>query len=255
MNKLSCVGVSLLLSFASLGLQAQDDAALRTQVLAALHNDALMSEEEQAREAERQPADVLAFFRLRSDMKVMELLPFGGWYTKILAQVVQDGGKVYVTQPEVGSYSEQMREMLALPGMEAVAEIPWGRTAPAGGSPWSASGSWDVEPLDMVLTFRNYHNFGYDDRMAINKSAFDALKSGGYYGIVDHTRRHLEAGTRANGRRVDPVLVIKEVQESGFVLEDYSNVLARPQDELKLEVGQPEVVGQTDRFVLLFRKP
>jgi predicted methyltransferase len=54
---------------------------------------------------------------------------------------------------------------------------------------------------------------------------------------------------------VDPVLVIKEVQDSGFVLEDYSNVLSRPQDELELEVAQPEVVGQTDRFVLLFRKP
>jgi predicted methyltransferase len=112
-----------------------------------------------------------------------------------------------------------------------------------------------VEPLDLVLTFRNYHNFGYDDRMAINKSAFDSLKSGGYYGIVDHTRRHMEADSRANGRRVDPVLVIKEVQDSGFVLEDYSNVLSRPQDELELEVAQPEVVGQTDRFVLLFRKP
>lgn len=254
-KNLLSVAVSLFVALAPVALQAQDDAALRAEVLAALHNDALMSDAEQAREAERQPADVLSFFRLREDMKVMELLPFGGWYTKILGQVLQGTGKLYVTQPEVGGYSEDMRAMLAMPGMEAVDEIPWGRTAPEGGSPWSASGTWEVEPLDLVLTFRNYHNFGYDDRMAINKSAFDALKSGGYYGIVDHTRRHLEADSRANGRRVDPVLVIKEVQDSGFVLEDYSNVLARPQDELKLEVGQPEVVGQTDRFVLLFRKP
>jgi len=248
-------GLALLCSCAALGVWAQDDGVLRDKVLAALHNDALMSAEEQAREAERQPAEVLSFFRLREDMKVMELLPFGGWYSKILAQVLQDSGKLYVTQPEVGGYSDDMRAMLALPGMESVEEIAWGRTAPEGESPWSASGSWDVEPLDLVLTFRNYHNFGYDDRMAINKSAFDALKSGGWYGIVDHTRRHLEADSRANGRRVDPVLVIKEVQDSGFVLEDYSNVLSRPQDELKLEVAQPEVVGQTDRFVLLFRKP
>lgn len=255
MNYLLRTPLALLLACTAMLAQAQDDTALREKILSALHNDALMSEAEQAREAERQPADVLTFFRLREDMKVMELLPFGGWYSKILAQVLQGSGKLYVTQPEVGSYSEDMRAMLALPGMEDVQEIPWGRTPAAGESPWSASGTWEVEPLDLVLTFRNYHNFNYDDRMAINKSAFAALKSGGYYGIVDHTRRHMEAGTRANGRRVDPVLVIKEVQDSGFVLEDYSSVLARPQDELKLEVGQPEVVGQTDRFVLLFRKP
>lgn len=255
LNKLRKGALILLVGCSASVALAQDDPALRQKVLDALHNDALMSEEEQAREAERQPADVLSFFRLREDMKVIELLPFGGWYTKVLAQVLQGSGKLYVTQPEVGGYSEDMRAMLALPGMASVQEIPWGSTAPAGGSPWSASGRWDVEPLDMVLTFRNYHNFGYDDRMAINKSAFDALKPGGYYGIVDHTRRHMEASTRANGRRVDPVLVIKEVQDAGFVLEDYSTVLSRPQDELKLEVGQAEVVGQTDRFVLLFRKP
>ena len=87
-KNLLSVAVSLCFALVPLGLQAQDDAALRAEVLAALHNDALMSEAEQAREAERQPADVLSFFRLREDMKVMELLPFGGWYTKILGQVL-----------------------------------------------------------------------------------------------------------------------------------------------------------------------
>lgn len=246
--------LSLILAGSSAVALAQE-AVTRAEILAALHNDVLMSPEEQAREAERQPADVLGFFRLRSDMKVLELLPFSGWYSKVLAQLLDEGGKLYVTQPEVPRYSDQMREMLALPGMQDVGVVDWGRAPAEGESPWLGSGPWDVEPLDLVLTFRNYHNFGYDDRMAINKSAFDALKSGGYYGIVDHTRRHMEADSRANGRRADPVLVIKEVQDSGFVFEDYSTALARPQDGLTLEVGQPEVTGQTDRFVLLFRKP
>ena len=109
--------------------------------------------------------------------------------------------------------------------------------------------------VDLVVTFRNYHNFGYDDRMSINKSAFNALKSGGLYGIVDHTRRHMEPNTRENGRRVDPVLVIKEVQDSGFVLVDYSDVKRSPEDALQFEVGNPQVTGKTDRFTLLFRKP
>lgn len=246
--------LALILACSSAAELAQNTVT-REEINDALHNDDLMSADEQAREAERQPADVLGFFRLRSDMKVLELLPFSGWYSKILVQVLDEGGKLYVTQPEVPTYSDQLREMLALPGMEGVGMVDWGRSPAAGESPWLGSGVWEVEPLDLVLTFRNYHNFGYDDRMAINKSAFDALKSGGLYGIVDHTRRHMEADSRANGRRADPVLVIKEVQDSGFVFEDYSTALARPQDALALEVGQPEVSGQTDRFVLLFRKP
>lgn len=246
--------LALILACSSAAALAQNTVT-REEINDALHNDDLMSADEQAREAERQPADVLGFFRLRSDMKVLELLPFSGWYSKILVQVLDEGGKLYVTQPEVPTYSDQLREMLALPGMEGVGMVDWGRSPAAGESPWLGSGVWEVEPLDLVLTFRNYHNFGYDDRMAINKSAFDALKSGGLYGIVDHTRRHMEADSRANGRRADPVLVIKEVQDSGFVFEDYSTALARPQDALALEVGQPEVSGQTDRFVLLFRKP
>ena len=91
--------------------------------------------------------------------------------------------------------------------------------------------------------------------MRINKSAFDALKSGGLYGIVDHTRRHMEPDNRENGRRMDPVLVIKEVQDTGFVFVDYSDVKRSPEDELLFEVGNPEVTGRSDRFTMLFVKP
>ena len=76
-----------------------------------------------------------------------------------------------------------------------------------------------------------------------------------YYGIVDHTRRHNEPTNRENGRRVDPVLVIKEVQEAGFELVDFSNLYYRPNDALALEVGNPEVNDLTDRIALLFRRP
>jgi predicted methyltransferase len=93
--------------------------------------------------------------------------------------------------------------------------------------------------------------------MAVNDSVFDALKPGGYYGIVDHTRRHMEPDNtdRSNGRRVDPVLTIKEVEDAGFDFVDFSDLLHRPQDELLLEVGNAEVSGQTDRYTLLFQKP
>ncbi len=221
--------------------------------------DAMQSEirtaEERARDRNRQPAQVLDFFRLEPDMTVIELLPFRGWYTKILAPVLNEAGMLYVTHPAPTFYSAPFNGVTDLPGMEDVEALGWGAAADPDGSPWIASGPWDVEPVDMVLTFRNYHNFDYGARMAINKSSFDALKPGGLYGIVDHTRRHMEPDNSENGRRVDPVLVIKEVQDSGFVLVDYSTLLRRPDDELRYEVGRRTVTGNTDRFALLFMKP
>lgn len=234
--------------------QPAEPTPFQQRVIAAMQGD-IRTAEERARDANRMPAEVLEFFRMRDDMRVIEVLPAGGWYTKILAPVLQARGKLYVTHPP-GRYAEIFQRVAGLPGLEDVEELDWG-SAPEGGSggPFGPSGHWDVEPVDLVLTFRNYHNFSPEDRMTVNTSSFDALKPGGYYGIVDHTRRHMEPGSRENGRRVDPVLVIKEVEEAGFEFIDFSDVLHRPVDELVHEVGRPEVSGRTDRFTLLFRKP
>ena len=102
----------------------------------------------------------------------------------------------------------------------------------------------------MAVTFRNYHNFSAADRATVNQSVFDALKPGGYYGIVDHTRRHNEPENRENGRRVDPVVVIKEVQEAGFELVDFSNLYYRPNDVLTLEVANQAVNDRTNKSVV-----
>ena len=222
-------------------------------------SEAMQSEirtaEERARDRNRQPAQVLDFFGLEIDMTVIEILPAGGWYTKILGPILKEAGQLYVTHPSPTFYSDAFAGVTDLPGMDDVDELGWGAMASRDGSPWIASGPWNVEPVDMVLTFRNYHNFTPDARMAINKSSFDALKPGGLYGIVDHTRRHMEPDDTENGRRMDPVFVIKEVQESGFVFVDYSTLLRRPDDELRYEVGRASVTGNTDRFALLFMKP
>lgn len=243
---------ALALLTASPLLNAQQ-SPIEQKVTAALQGE-IRTAEEKARDVNRRPAEVLGFFRLRDDMRVIEILPAGGWFTKILAPVLKDSGQLYVTHPE-GRYAEQFRAVAALPGMDAVKEIPWGASTPAGGGPFGASGKWSVEPVDLALTFRNYHNFSPADRAAVNKSVFDALKPGGYYGIVDHTRRHNEPTSRDNRRRVDPVLVIKEVQEAGFVLVDFSDLHYRPDDALSLEVGNPAISDRTDRIALLFRKP
>ena len=233
--------------------QPADPTPFQKRVIEAMNSE-IRSDEDRARDANRMPAEVLEFFRMREDMVVIEMLPARGWYSKILGPVLKDKGKLYVTHPP-GRYMDAFAPAKELPGMEKVEELDWnGYPSPTGGF-FDPTGEWDVEPVDMVLTFRNYHNFSSDDRMAVNRTVFDALKPGGYYGVVDHTRRHMEAENDVNGRRVDPVLNIKEVQDAGFVLVDFSDLLARPQDGLVYEVGNPEVRGQSDRYALLFQKP
>jgi predicted methyltransferase len=251
-NSLRAVAASLFLSPA-VEAQPANPTPFQQRVLEAMQGD-IRTPEERARDVNRMPAEILEFFRMREDMRVIEILPAGGWFTKILAPVLKAEGKLYVVHPP-GFYADAYRRIADLPGLEEVEEIGWGSTTQGSGGPFGPSGRWDVEPVDMAVTFRNYHNFSPADRAAVNRSVFDALKPGGLYGIVDHTRRHNEPQTRENGRRVDPVLVIKEVQDAGFELADFSNLYYRPNDALALEVANPEVNDRTDRIALLFRKP
>ncbi len=248
----TALGVTQLIPSTAVG-QPTDPTPFQQLVIEAMQSD-IRTDEDRARDANRMPAEVLEFFRMREDMVVIEMLPARGWYSKILGPVLKGKGKLYVTHPP-GRYMDAFQPAKELPGMENVVELDWnGYPSPTGGF-FDPTNEWDVEPVDLVLTFRNYHNFSSEDRMAVNRTVFDALKPGGYYGIVDHTRRHMEAKNDVNGRRVDPVLNIKEVQDAGFVLVDFSDLLARPGDALVYEVGNPEVRGQSDRYALLFQKP
>jgi predicted methyltransferase len=227
---------------------------LQQRIIEIMQSD-IRTDAERARDRNRQAPQVLEFFRIEDDMRVIEIVPDAGWYTKILAPLLQDEGKLYVTHPRPTRYADVFEPASQLRELRDVEEIHWGASTARDRTAWIASGQWDVEPVDRVLTFRNYHNFDAAARAAVNKSSFDALKPGGLYGIVDHTRRHMEPDNSENMRRMDPVLVIKEVQEAGFRLLDYSTLLRRPDDELLYEVGRRSVTGNSDRFALLFVKP
>src|SRR5688572_20499511 len=245
--------VAVLFLGPALSAQPANPTPFQRSVIEAMQGE-IRTPEERARDVNRLPVEILSFFRMREDMRVIEILPAGGWFTKILAPVLKDEGKLYVAHT-AGFYADAYRRIANLPGLEEVEEIDWGATAQGSGGPFGPSGRWEVEPVDIAVTFRNYHNFSPADRATVNRSVFDALKPGGYFGLVDHTRRHNEPQTRENGRRVDPVLVIKEVQDAGFELVDFSNLYYRPNDALTLEVANPEVNDRTDRIALLFRKP
>jgi predicted methyltransferase len=253
---------TLLIGLAVLAVAAPAQAQFRPEPLtpigqkieAALKSD-IRSAEEKERDQERRPRQTLEFFGLRDDMRVVELLPAGGWYTKILAQVLADEGELYVAIGAQRQIGPMVKELPAMSRVKIAQSDE--KLKPAGQMGFFELGEFSlgVTDADLVLTFRNLHNFTAPSRANLHKAVFTSLKSGGHYGVVDHTRRHNEPETSENWRRMDPVLAIKEIQAAGFVLVDYSNVHYRPDDELRYEVGRKTVTGNTDRFTLLFRKP
>jgi len=220
---------------------------------AAMASD-VRSNAEIARDANRKPQQTLAFFGLEDDMSVVELIPGGGWYTKLLVPVLNEKGNYYGAMGS-GRIETTLSE---LPGFERMKIIAKDAqiTRPDGARFYEVEASTlGVSDVDMVLTFRNYHNFGDQGRAKMNEMAFAALKPGGIYGVVDHTARHMEPMTDSNRRRFDPVKAIKEIQDAGFVLVDYSTLHYKEDDELEYEVGARSVSGNTDRWTLKFMKP
>ncbi len=212
------------------------------------------TEAERARDRNRRPARALAFMGLEDDMKVFEFGPGGGWYTKILAPVLRERGELIVGYPE--EWLADLGELRTAPEYAKVREV-------AMDMGWDDDElvytfeeiDFESKKLDMFLNVRNYHNLSLEDRAAFNKAVYKALKPGGAFVIIDHTRRHMQPDDYENWRREDPVLVLTEVQQAGFELEKFSDMFYRPDDTLQYEVGRKTVTGNTDRFFLVFRKP
>ncbi len=238
----------------SAGMAFADDfdaveAKLKTAMAAEIRTDA-----EKERDRNRRPVQTLEFFGLRDNMKIVELIPGGGWYTKLLAPVVKDNGEYYAAFG-TGRIAKSLDGKPGFEDVQIVAEDSKMYRKEGARTYSLETTSLGVTDADMVLTFRNYHNFDAEGRAAMNNASFDALKSGGVYAVVDHTRRHMEGDTPENRRRMDPVQAIHEIEAAGFEFVDYSDLHYRADDELRFEVGRKTVTGNTDRWTLKFVKP
>ena len=234
-------------------VQAQNQDNPTTDAIKAAMKSEIRTEAEMERDRNRKPVETLSFLGLESDMKVVELMPGGGWYTKLLAPVLKEKGELIVAIG-TGRVSSMIQDNDSLSDVKVGAEDS--KLYRKDGARFYSleNAELGVEKADMVLTFRNYHNFAEDGRVALNDAVWDALKMGGIYGVVDHTRRHMESESGENRRRFDPVKAIAEIQKSGFELVDFSDLHARADDELRYEVGRKSVTGNTDRFTLKFKK-
>jgi predicted methyltransferase len=224
--------------------------------IAAAVADGSRPEADKARDANRKPAEVLAFTGVKPGAQIAELLPGGGYFTRILSKAVGSGGHVYALVPapavdapaDATDFAARVRAIAADPNYPNVSVVV---------EPFSQL-SVPV-PVDLVWTSQNYHdlhNFPGLDVGIFNKLVFDDLKPGGIYLVLDH---RAEAGSGGRDtktlHRIDPETVKKEVQAAGFVFVAASDLLHQPGDDHSLKVFDPAVRGKTDQFILKFRKP
>lgn len=224
-----------------------------------------------ARDAVRHPAEELSFFGLKPTMTVVELWPGGGYWTEILGAYLTPKGTYYVALPPSGNKEEdegvarwRARIAAQAPHLGMIHETTLG----AGHDEFAPPGS-----ADLVLTFRNLHNWmdgGYAEEALA--ACFKALKPGGVLGIEEHRGRNsIPQDPKAADGYVREDYTIALARKAGFVLLGSSEINANPKDTKDwvdgvwtlppaLAQGDKDrarylAIGEADNFVLKFRKP
>lgn len=250
------------------------DAATLAAIDAALAGDHRL-EGNRVRDVYRHPRETLAFFGLRADMTVLEVWPGpAGWYTEILAPVLRERGRYIAAQWDPNNDKQYFQEglrayrnkldarpdvydrvqVVALQAPNALQPVPDGS-------------------VDLVLTFRNLHNWMARDEAKLYLDAmYAALKPGGVLGIVEHRAPETRPqDPRARDGYVREDYAIELIQSAGFELVERSEINANPKDTKDYDQGvwtlPPTLrlgdrdrdrylaIGESDRFTLRFRKP
>ena len=229
--------------------------------------------EERARDVYRHPKDTLLFFGIRPETRVLEVWPEPGWYTAVIAPLVRDKGKyfagVIAADPSSKYITHRLEEyqarLAARPDLyDRVALVTF-----------AADGGDAVPPgsLDMVVTFRNIHNWMARDQAAqAFRSMYRALKPGGVLGVVEHRGNPaVPQDPKAKSGYVNEDYAIKLIEDQGFRLVAKSGVNDNPRDTKDYEQGvwtlpptyrlgakdreKYAAIGESDRFTLRFVKP
>jgi predicted methyltransferase len=245
---------------------AATDDALQSAVASPLRSPTAV-----ARDTVRHPVEELGFFGLKPNLTVVELWPGGGYWTDILGPYLAPQGHYYVALPAPGDADEDAGTVKFKAHL-ASDKARFGAIQLTTLGP----GHFDIAPpgsADLVLTFRNVHNWmdgGYVDQAL--KACFTALKPGGVLGVEEHRGdAHVPQDPKAKNGYVRQDYMITLAKKAGFVLDASSEIDANPRDTKNYAQGvwtlpptfaegdkdraKYAAIGEADNFVLKFRKP
>ena len=238
----------LLLGVAACATTPAATTTTSTHVTAAV-SDAARPKADTDLDADRKPAEMVAFAEIKPGEKIGELIPGGGYMTRVFSKAIGPAGKLYAfnAAPAAGRppvLEAVVNDKANYGNVQVVVTDFVTVTSP--------------EPLDLVWTSQNYHDLHNPGRnidlVAANKQVFNALKPGGLYIVLDHSSV-AGSGVNATLHRIEPEIVKKEVLAAGFEFVGESNVLRNPADPRDKTVFDPSIRHKTDQFILKFRKP
>jgi predicted methyltransferase len=252
MGRKSTFAAIVVLAVAGLNVAAMAQSNIPATIAAAVADPARPASDT-ARDAERKPAEMLAFAGVKPGDKVVDLMPGKGYFTRLFSAAVGPSGAVYQFVPaEMASFSHDKTISGAHPD-PARPNITY-LSAPV-------NSFATPEPVDIVWTSQNYHDLHDSfakpaDLALINAAIFRALKPGGTYIVLDHAALP-GSGLSATEtlHRIDPATVRAEVEAAGFVYVGETTVLRNPNDPHTAKVFDPSIRGHTDQFVFKFKKP
>ena len=246
--------IAIVAPFAATSAAAADATKSTPAYITAAINDPARKEDAE-KDARRQTASVMAFTGVKPGQKVVDLIPGSGFWTRVFSRVVGAKGRVYTIWPhEMDKYAAKSiatwKDLIATKTYANVSLLQQ-----------NAATLSVPEPVDLIFTSQNYHDY-YDKFMgpadvgAFGKQVFAALKPGGVFVVIDHAAA-AGSGTRDTEtlHRIDPEVVKKDMKAAGLVFDGSSDALHNPADPLTAKVFDDSIRGHTDQFIYRFRKP
>jgi predicted methyltransferase len=205
-----------------------------------------------ARDAARKPAQILSFAGVKPGETMLEILPGGGYFTRMFSKAVGPRGHVFAAVPPAKSSDAEpaAAAIAASPGYGNVSIIDL-----------NAAAMTALPKLDLIWTSQNYHDLHlsrvHTDVPALDRLWFSLLKKGGVVVIEDHVALAGSPATETADKlhRIDPAIVRQEMEGAGFVFDGETDVLRNPADPHTALIFDPSIRGRTDQFVYRFRKP
>lgn len=217
--------------------------------------DSSRPDAERALDVARKPAALLAFTGVSKGDKVVDLMPGGGYFSRLFSSAVGEAGKVIALQPlEMDKAAPE-----GLPKLHALAKSPGHANVSVVLESINALAL--PETVDLVWTSMNYHDLHVPfmrvaDIAHVNDAIFAMLKPGGLFVVMDHAAAPSTGASQSDAlHRIDPQAARKEILAAGFEFVDESHVLRTPGDAHALPSFDASMRGKTDRFVYRFRKP